>query len=65
MKDKIIEFIEAHEEYPLTEELVQQFCDLMFPYKASRFITALLELIDEGKIFYDSEDETWGVLKEK
>ncbi len=62
-KYKIIQFIEACEEYPLTEELVQEFCDLMFPYKATTFIEALLELIDEAKILYDSENQTWAVLK--
>ena len=65
MKDEIIKFIEDAEEYPLTEDLVKRFCELMFPYKASRFIKALVELIDEAKIFYDPEDESWGVLKEK
>ena len=65
MKDRIIEFIEACEEYPETLDLVSEICDLVMPLTASRFINALLELIDEGKIFYDPEDETWEVLKEK
>lgn len=63
MKAEIIKFILDSEEYPLTEDLIIRFCDIFFPYKVSRFITALLELIDEGKIFYDSKDETWGVAR--
>ena len=62
MKDKIIEFILACEDYPETEELVDEFCQLMFPKRAIQLMKELLELIDEGRIFYDSEDETWAVL---
>ena len=62
MKDKIIEFIEACEDYPETEDLVQEFCKLMFPSRAIQLMTDLLELIDEGRILYDSEDQTWASM---
>ena len=72
MKDKIIEFIEGSKEYPTTGDLIKKFCPFTFPIKRAELITKrliyqnllinLLELIDEVKIFYDSENQTWAVL---
>ena len=69
MKDQIIHYIGELEEYPMMHDLVTRFVRVHYDGALDiehnvEFLKALLELIDDGKIFYDGVHDAWGLLKE-
>ena len=65
MKKRIDNFILDSEEYPTMYDMVEKFTepktdDLYSNMKANKeFLTALLELVSEGKIMYDDKHDIW------
>lgn len=70
MKEQILNFIGKNEEYPNMHELYVRFIRVHYDGTPNvnhntKFLKTLLELIDDGKIFYDGSHDAWGLLKEE
>ena len=67
MKDLILHYIGQLEEYPMMHDLVSRFIRSHYDGSVdveynTDFLKALLELIDDGKIYYDGSHDAWGLL---
>jgi len=64
MKERIERYIKELEDYPRMFELVGEFFRTHYDGTPdlnhnTEFLTSLLDLLSEGKIFYDSKHDAW------
>lgn len=64
MKEQIIKYIKNLEDHPRMHDLVVRFFRVYNSgtpaiVDATEFMVALLELLDEGQIYYDSKHDAW------
>lgn len=62
MKDKIIKFIEDHEEYPDMYELVNEFVGTLHLFDNVKFFKAFVYLLQDQRISY--EEGEWILIPE-